>query len=161
MTTRENHHEATPKAEINPAIKQAADALIAARKQQQEAYERSFEGRPPMDNVSVLERWMQQNNITVKKLARATNYSKEYIKGVLNRRIPIRQSFALELSYVTGIILKALLNTNPHPWLETEIPDMPIPAPTLADPNQFDEDWQEAICQPKGESAAAGILEEE
>lgn len=104
----------------------------------------------PMDGVSILQRWLYTNGITVKRLAKHSGYSKEYIKRVLDRAIPINRNFAIAASGVTGILVKFLLETDPHPHAK--------PAP--AQP-EYDEDWGEMPYIPQGESAAAGVLEEE
>ena len=104
----------------------------------------------PMDGVSILQRWLYTNGITVKRLAKHSGYSKEYIKRVLDRAIPINRNFAIAASGVTGILAKFLMETDPHPHAK----------PTPAQP-EFDEDWGEMPYIPQGESATAGILEEE
>lgn len=104
----------------------------------------------PMDGVSILQRWLDLNGITVKRLAKHSGYSKEYIKRVLDRAIPINRNFAIAASGVTGILVKFLLETDPHPHS----------TPTPAQP-EYDEDWGEMPYIPQGESAAAGVLEEE
>lgn len=104
----------------------------------------------PMDGVSILQRWLDLNGITIKRLAKHIGYSKEYIKRVLDRAMPINRNFAIAVSGVTGILVKFLLETDPHPHSK----------PASAQP-EFDEDWGEMPCIPQGESAAAGILEDE
>ena len=104
----------------------------------------------PMDGVSILQRWLDLNGITVKRLAKHSGYSKEYIKRVLDRAIPINRNFAIAASGVTGILVKFLLETDPHPHAK--------PAPVQP---EYDEDWGEMPYIPQGESAAAGVLEEE
>ncbi len=104
----------------------------------------------PMDGVSILQRWLDLNGITIKRLAKHSGYSKEYIKRILDRAMPINRNFAIAVSGVTGIPVKFLLETDPHPHSK----------PASAQP-EFDEDWGEMPCIPQGESAAAGILEDE
>lgn len=104
----------------------------------------------PMDGVSILQRWLDLNGITIKRLAKHSGYSKDYIKRVLDRAIPINRNFAIAASGVTGILAKFLMETDPHPHAK----------PTPAQP-EFDEDWGEMPYIPQGESATAGILEEE
>ena len=104
----------------------------------------------PMDGVSILKRWLDLNHISVRRLAKHSGYSKEYIKRILDRAMPINRNFAIAASGVTGILVKFLLETDPHPHAK--------PAP--AQP-EYDEDWGEVPCIPQGESAAAGILEDE
>lgn len=72
----------------------------------------------PMDGVSILRRWLDLNGITVKRLAKHTGYSKEYVKGILRRTFPINRNFADAVSEVTGIVPKFLLETRPYPYLD-------------------------------------------
>lgn len=104
----------------------------------------------PMDGVSILQRWLDLNHISVRRLAKHSGYSKEYIKRILDRAMPINRNFAIAVSGVTGILTKFLMETEPYPYGKPE-PAQP----------EFDEDWGEMPCIPQGESAAAGVLEEE
>lgn len=104
----------------------------------------------PMDGVSILQRWLDLNHISVRRLAKHSGYSKEYIKRVLDRAMPINRNFATAVSGVTGILVNFLMETEPYPYGKPE-PAQP----------EFDEDWGEMPCIPQGESAAAGVLEEE
>ena len=104
----------------------------------------------PMDGVSILQRWLDLNHISIKRLAKHSGYSKEYIKRILDRSIPINRNFAITVSGVTGLLAKFLMETDPHPHAK----------PTPAQP-EFDEDWGEFAYIPKDDSAAAGILEDD
>lgn len=74
----------------------------------------------PMDGVSILQRWLDLNGITVKRLANYTGYSKEYIKNILRRTFPINRNFANALSEVTGIVPQFLMETQPYPHIQPE-----------------------------------------
>ncbi len=104
----------------------------------------------PMDGVSILQRWLDLNHISIKRLAKHSGYSKEYIKRILDRSIPINRNFAIAASGATGILVKFLMETNPYPYGKPE-PAQP----------EFDEDWGEFAYIPKDDSAATGILEDE
>lgn len=104
----------------------------------------------PMDGVSVLQRWLDLNHISVRRLAKHSGYSKEYIKRILDRAMPINRNFATAVSGVTGILVNFLMETEPYPYGKPE-PAQP----------EFDEDWGEFAYIPKDDSAAAGILEDE
>lgn len=108
----------------------------------------------PMDGVSILQRWLDLNGITIKRLAKHSGYSKEYIKRVLDRTIPINRNFAIAASGVTGILTKFLMETRPYPYGNPE----QTPSPAQA---EYDEDWGEMAYIPQSDSAAAGILEDE
>jgi exopolyphosphatase/pppGpp-phosphohydrolase len=104
----------------------------------------------PMDGVSILQRWLDLNRISIKRLAKHSGYSKEYIKRILDRSIPINRNFAIAASGATGILVKFLMETNPYPY------EKPEPAQP-----EFDEDWGEIARIPTIDSAAAELLEEE
>lgn len=106
----------------------------------------------PMDGVSILQRWLDLNHISIRRLAKHSGYSKEYIKRILDRAMPINRNFATAVSGVTGILTKFLMETEPYPH------GKPEPKPTQA---EYDEDWGEMAYIPQSDSAAAGILEDE
>lgn len=106
----------------------------------------------PMDGVSILQRWLDLNHISIKRLAKHSGYSKEYIKRILDRAMPINRNFATAVSGVTGILVKFLMETEPYPH------GNPEPEPQQP---EFDEDWGEIAYIPQSDSAAAGILEDE
>lgn len=108
----------------------------------------------PMDGVSILKRWLDLNHISVRRLAKHSGYSKEYIKRILDRAMPINRNFAIAVSGVTGILTKFLMETRPYPYGNPE----QTPSPAQA---EYDEDWGEMAYIPQSDSAAAGILEDE
>lgn len=144
---RERQHLAKQIAERSAMSAQEAAHAMMTR---EEAGERGL----PMDGVSILQRWLDLNHISIKRLAKHSGYSKEYIKRVLDRDIPITRNFAEAASGVTGILTKFLMETRTYPYGNPE----QTPAPTQA---EYDEDWGEMAYIPQSDSAAAGILEEE